>query len=331
MVSLLLRSAPRPRSPTFVRLTLRWPAEQARAWALLSNGEFEQARQAAKESLRLNPDFDLAKSAFRTSKTIDAQIQRSNAAMDAHQYRRSAAAHPGLTLLAAEAAVILHELTASDSSPLPRASPLRLDLLAARADCLFKMGEYAAALQDAGKVLYEKVRWLAPQFLVPSRSEKELTHPAPKDDSVRAWLTRLYCLRELGRFEEAADDCKGLLERWGQNEPIVRSVAERAVFDLKKSRRPDLYKLLNVPSLASEVEIKRAYKDLALTCHPDKIPSDAPPAVKHAAEEKFKLLGMALDVLGNKEKRELWDKGYGFEGITDTLNARQRGERRHHG
>ena len=87
-------------------------------------------------------------------------------------------------------------------------------------------------------------------------------------------------------------------------------MAEKAQFDLKRSRRPDLYAILNVGPLASETEIKRAYKDLALVFHPDKCPPDSPPEVRKQAEDKFKMLGTCLDVLGNKEKRDLWDGAF---------------------
>ena len=52
---------------------------------------------------------------------------------------------------------------------------------------------------------------------------------------------------------------------------------------------------LQVPSIASQLEIKGAYKARALECHPDKH-SESPEATK-AAEATFKLLGEALEVL----------------------------------
>ena len=121
---------------------------------------------------------------------------------------------------------------------------------------------------------------------------------------------------------QAAADASSLLERWGQNEPIIRSLAEKANFELRRSKRPDLYGLLNVGSLASEIEIKQAYKSLALIWHPDKCPPDASPETRKKAEEKFKELGVALDVLGNKEKRDLWDEGYDVEGLEEVLRMR---------
>ena len=69
----------------------------------------------------------------------------------------------------------------------------------------------------------------------------------------------------------------------------------------------DYYKILGVPRAASESEIKKAYKKMALKYHPDKNTSPG-------AEEKFKDIAEAYEVLSNKEKREIFDK-YGEEGL----------------
>jgi len=64
----------------------------------------------------------------------------------------------------------------------------------------------------------------------------------------------------------------------------------------------DYYAVLGVPQGASDKEIKRAYKDLARKSHPDQNPNNA------AAEERFKEVSAAYDVLGDKEKRESYDE-----------------------
>ena len=59
----------------------------------------------------------------------------------------------------------------------------------------------------------------------------------------------------------------------------------------------DYYDILGVPSTAPEKDIKRAYKNLARKLHPDQNPGD------HAAEERFKEVSGAYDVLGDAETR----------------------------
>ena len=63
----------------------------------------------------------------------------------------------------------------------------------------------------------------------------------------------------------------------------------------------DLYTVLGVSRTASAEEIKKAYRNLALKYHPDRNQGDA------AAEEKFKQINAAYDVLGDETKRRQYD------------------------
>ncbi|MBW2519761.1 MAG: molecular chaperone DnaJ [Deltaproteobacteria bacterium] len=70
----------------------------------------------------------------------------------------------------------------------------------------------------------------------------------------------------------------------------------------------DYYEVLGVNRNASDTEIKKAYRKLAIQCHPDKNPGD------HAAEERFKELSEAYAVLSDGQKRALYDQ-YGHAGV----------------
>lgn len=63
----------------------------------------------------------------------------------------------------------------------------------------------------------------------------------------------------------------------------------------------DYYQILGVSKNADEQTIKRAYRDLALKYHPDKNPSPE-------AEERFKEINEAYEVLGDKTKRAKYDR-----------------------
>ncbi len=64
----------------------------------------------------------------------------------------------------------------------------------------------------------------------------------------------------------------------------------------------DYYEILSVERTASDDEIKRSYRKLAVKYHPDKNPDDP------HAEEKFKELGEAYDVLMDDQKRAAYDR-----------------------
>ena len=82
----------------------------------------------------------------------------------------------------------------------------------------------------------------------------------------------------------------------------------------------DYYKVLGVERSATQDQIKKAYRKLAVKYHPDKNPGDK------AAEEKFKEISEAYQVLGNEDSRKKYDElganwkqyenmGYGGQGF----------------
>lgn len=83
----------------------------------------------------------------------------------------------------------------------------------------------------------------------------------------------------------------------------------------------DFYEILGIGKSASQEEIKKAYRKLAIKYHPDKNPGDK------EAEEKFKEISAAFEILKDEEKRQKYDQfgheafqgGGSFEGTTDGI------------
>ena len=61
------------------------------------------------------------------------------------------------------------------------------------------------------------------------------------------------------------------------------------------------YKILGVDSNSSESEIKKAYRALSMKYHPDRNPGD------RKAEEKFKEINQAYEILGDQESKKRYD------------------------
>ena len=77
------------------------------------------------------------------------------------------------------------------------------------------------------------------------------------------------------------------------------------------------YKTLGVEKNATEEELKKAYRKLAIKWHPDKNPNN-----NDEAEKRFKEISEAYEVLKDKEKRKIYDR-FGKDG----LNANNSGFR----
>ena len=75
----------------------------------------------------------------------------------------------------------------------------------------------------------------------------------------------------------------------------------------------DYYEVLGVEKNASADEIKKAYRKLAMKYHPDRNPGN------QEAEEKFKEIGEAYEVLSDADKKSRYDQ-FGFQGVDPNFN-----------
>jgi len=83
----------------------------------------------------------------------------------------------------------------------------------------------------------------------------------------------------------------------------------------------DYYKVLEISKSAPQVDVKKAYRKLALKWHPDKNPDK-----KEEAEKKFKEISEAYEVLSDEKKRKIYDQ-FGKDGLGGSSSS---GHHRHH-
>ncbi|CAN1128355.1 Chaperone protein dnaJ 6 [Linum perenne] len=102
--------------------------------------------------------------------------------------------------------------------------------------------------------------------------------------------------RKKSRVPVEEDDIEMGDEDQQQNE------SARSPSSSSANQEKSLYKVLGVENTASQQEIKKAYHKLALRLHPDKNPGD------EEANEKFQQLQKVMSILGDDEKRAVYDQ-----------------------
>lgn len=121
---------------------------------------------------------------------------------------------------------------------------------------------------------------------------------------VKAYIKRAAAYSGLEKYQEAVDDLEKAKELDPESKDIRKKLQE-AQGDLRRSKRKDYYKILGVQKTASDEEIRKAYRKLAIKWHPDKHQDET----KAEAEAKFKEIGEAYAVLSDPQKRQRHDMG----------------------
>ncbi|KAJ5435867.1 Tetratricopeptide-like helical [Penicillium cf. griseofulvum] len=160
----------------------------------------------------------------------------------------------------------------------PSNKDMNAKILGNRAQAYINLKEYDSAIQDCTEALR-----LDPGYL-------------------KAMKCRAKAHGKAGNWEEAIRDYKSVAESNPGESGIAEEIRE-AEFELKKSQRKDYYKILGIDKDASDQEIKKAYRKLAILYHPDKNRDGA------AGDEKFKEIGEAYENLIDPQKRAAFDNG----------------------
>jgi len=126
----------------------------------------------------------------------------------------------------------------------------------------------------------------------------------------KVYLRRADLYMKTENYEKAVHDYEKAKELEPGNSE-VKSALREAKLQLKKSLRKDYYKILEASKDATEDDIKKAYRRMALKYHPDKNSGDAKEVAE--AEAKFKEVGEAYSVLSDPQKKRRYDSGADLE------------------
>eukprot|EP00798_Chlamydomonas_sp_ICE-L_P003547 gene3547-13617_t len=118
----------------------------------------------------------------------------------------------------------------------------------------------------------------------------------------RAMIVRT--LQALQKYQDAVNKARDYFQQ-DQNNHEMRQLLHDAEKQLKMSLRKDYYKILGISKTASDREIKKAYRILAVQYHPDKGTEED----RKASEDKFREVAEAAEVLSDDEKRARYDNG----------------------
>lgn len=119
--------------------------------------------------------------------------------------------------------------------------------------------------------------------------------------------------QEVDRHAEAVRDLEHVLRKEPSSEN--RSAVKDAKHQEKLAKRKDYYKILNISRSATEYEIKKAYKKLAMLHHPDRH-ATADETVRQEEEKIFKDVSEAYSVLSDPKKKACYDSGQDLDEVT---------------
>mmetsp|Transcript_34480 Transcript_34480/g.103125 ORF Transcript_34480/g.103125 Transcript_34480/m.103125 type:complete len:547 (-) Transcript_34480:525-2165(-) len=111
------------------------------------------------------------------------------------------------------------------------------------------------------------------------------------------------CQQALRDYEKALE-----LAKTEEQERDINKKIRGARVQLKRAKRKDFYKLLGVSRDATESEIKKGYRKLALKWHPDRH-SNSTEEEKKKAEQVFRDVNLAYEVLSDPQKKRRYDEG----------------------
>lgn len=128
------------------------------------------------------------------------------------------------------------------------------------------------------------------------------------DKYFKAYLRRADTRSLQGDYDGAQADYQKVGDLEPEQRQAMRQKMQECQRKAKLAKKKDYYKILDVSRDATDTEIKKAYRKLALQWHPDKN-KDVSEEQKKVADQKFRDIAEAYSVLSDKKKRDMFDQG----------------------
>jgi DnaJ family protein C protein 7 len=154
-----------------------------------------------------------------------------------------------------------------------------------------------------------------------------------KEDLMQGYLWKVKAMQLMGDYQKAVEELEDLAKGIGRGDPSVGQHLKHAKRELKKSKRKDYYKMLGIQESASARDVKIGYKKSAMKWHPDRH-AMADAEGQKMAEQRFKDIGEANDVLSDASMKRLYDQGFDYEEIKQRVDQQEHYSQRgggHHG
>lgn len=274
-----------------------------RGQAVFLMGDAKVGIQLLQEALRLDPDSAIFKQSYKQAKQVQEWMTLAQEAMFSRKFQMTID-YVTQCLESYQPTTNATNTPTTTTAALPSKCALYAALYTQRAEAYLRLKEYTNALKDCALVTYAQ------------------------EDHIPAWLVRFQAHHGLGEHAIVLEQVSDLLQKWPQDHRL-RQAYERADFLQRKEKRMDYYQLLGVPSIASEMEIKKAYKRKALELHPDKVPPGSSLEIQQQAQQRFQQLGEALEILTDDFQRRLYDEGYDPEAIRERVEAAKQAAHNH--
>ncbi|KAI4140660.1 MAG: hypothetical protein L6R39_005696, partial [Caloplaca ligustica] len=235
-----------------------------RGRALYAQGEIDKALQHFREALNCDPDYKDAVKYLRMVQKLERMKEEGNTAFKTGKYKQAV------------------ELYGQALEVDPTNKGINAKLYQNRAMASIKVMDPVFLNSNFMAVGDDMLTHISDQLKDFKSAISDCDRALALDSTyMKARKTRARALGESGSWDEALGEFKAIYES-NPNEPGIEKDIHNAEIELKKSKRKDYYKLLGVEKDASENDIKKAYKKLAIVHHPDKNRGD------DSAEGKFK-------------------------------------------